>query len=91
MSDAITAGTPLLAEGIRAVNFFNGRRVTSGDLSRDQQARRDGDARLGQANGSGVVRGLEVSMDGVAGDRRLAIKAGLAVNAAGQTLCLGAD
>lgn len=91
MSDAITAGTPLLDEGIRAVNFFNGRLVTHGDFSRDQQARRDGDARLGQANGSGVVRGLEVSMDGVAGDRRLAIKAGLAVNAAGQTLCLGAD
>ncbi len=90
-ADTITAGTPLLAEGIRAVNFFNGRLVTSGDLGRDQQARRDGDARLGQANGSGVVRGLEVSMDGVAGARRLAIKAGLAVNAAGQTLCLGAD
>lgn len=90
-TDAITAGTPLLAEGIRAVNFFNGRLVTSGDLSRDQQARRDGDARLGQANGSGVVRGLEVTMAGVASDRRLTIKAGLAVNAAGQTLCLGAD
>lgn len=90
-TDAISAGTPLLDQGIRAVNFFNGRLVTSGDLSRDQQARREGDARLGQANGSGVVCGLEVTMDGVASDRRLAVKAGLAVNRAGQTLCLGND
>lgn len=87
----ISAGTPLLDDGIRAVNFFNGRLVTSGDLSRDQQARREGDARLGEAIGSGIVRGLEVTLDGGATDRRLAIKAGLAVNRAGQTLCLGAD
>lgn len=90
-ASTISAGTPLLDQGIRAVNFFNGRLVTSGDLSRDQQARREGDARLGQANGSGVVHGLEVTMLGQRTDRRLAIKAGLAVNASGQTLCLGSD
>lgn len=90
-TDAIAAGTPLLDKGIRAVNFFNGRLVTSGDLGRDQDARREGDARLGQANGSGVVWGLEVTMDGSPTDRRLAIKEGLAVNRAGQTLRLGTD
>lgn len=90
-ASAINAGTPLLDQGIRAVNFFNGRLVTSGDLSRDQQARREGDARLGQANGSGIVHGLEVTLAGQPADRRLAVKAGLAVNAGGQTLCLGAD
>lgn len=86
---AVRAGDPLLDQGIRAVNFFNGRLVTSRDLMRDQEARREGDARLGQAIGAGVVRGLEVQR--AAGNRRLQVFAGLAVNRAGQTLCLGAD
>lgn len=87
----VRAGTPLLADGIRAVNFFNGRLVTSGDMRRDQDARREGDARLGQAIGAGVVHGLVVEAHGAASERRLSVSRGLAVNAAGQTLCLGAD
>ncbi|MCW7541377.1 hypothetical protein OOT46_26550 [Aquabacterium sp. A7-Y] len=87
----IRAGTPLLEQGIRAVNFFNGRLVSSRDLSRDQEARREGDARLGQASGAGVVSGLEVLRHGAPADRRLQIRAGLALNRAGQTLCLGTD
>lgn len=87
----VRAGTPLLQDGIRAVNFFNGRLVTSGDMRRDQDARREGDARLGQAIGAGVVQGLVVEAHGAASERRLSITRGLAVNAAGQTLCLGAD
>ena len=35
----VRAGTPLLQDGIRAVNFFNGRLVTSGDMRRDAVAR----------------------------------------------------
>lgn len=87
----IRAGTPLLDQGIRAVNFFNGRLLTSRDLGREQDARREAGARLGQAIGAGIVEGLEVSRQGEPLERRLSIKKGLAVSRAGQTLCLGAD
>ena len=89
---AIGLGTPILdAESIRSVNFFNGRLLTSRDLGRDQDARRQADARLGQAIGAGVVRGLEVQATGDAKARRVRVSGGLAVNRAGQTLRLAAD
>jgi hypothetical protein len=81
----------LVDQGIRRINFFNGRLLTGRDLSREQEARHEADARLGQAIGAGVVQGLEVAASGDPLQRRLSIKAGLAVNRAGQTLCLGAD
>jgi nitrous oxidase accessory protein NosD len=87
----VGAGTPLVDQGIRRVNFFNGRLLTARDLSREQDARHEADARLGQAIGAGVVQGLEVEPSGDPLQRRLSIKAGLGVNRAGQTLCLGAD
>jgi len=37
---------PLKDGGIRSVNFFNGRLLSGKDLSREQQARREADARL---------------------------------------------
>jgi hypothetical protein len=86
----VGAGIPLLEQGIRHVNFFNGRLLTSRDLSREQGARHEADARLGRAVGGGVVQGLEVERTGDPLERRLTIRAGLAVNRAGQTLCLGA-
>ncbi|MBC5783437.1 hypothetical protein H8N03_10815 [Ramlibacter sp. USB13] len=88
---AVRAGMPLLEQGIRAVNFFNGRLVTSRDMARDQQARREGDARLGQAIGGGVVQGLGVERSGAGTARRLTVRAGLALNGEGQALCLGND
>ncbi|UXH79170.1 hypothetical protein [Roseateles amylovorans] len=92
--DALQLEEPLKDGGIRSVNFFNGRLLTSKDLSREQQARRDWDARLGLAIGDGVAFGLEAARDADL-DAPLApvlrVKAGLAVNRAGQTLRLGMD
>src|SRR6185295_1576653 len=90
-TSSVGAGTPLTDQGIRRINFFNGRLLTARDLSREQDARAEADARLGQAIGAGIVHGLEVERSGDALQRRLSITAGLAVNRAGQTLCLGAD
>lgn len=85
---------PLTEGGIRNVNFFNGRLLTGKDLSREQAARREADARLGLALGDGVAFGLDAARDPLH-DRAdapvLRVKAGLAVNRAGQTLCLQND
>jgi hypothetical protein len=82
---------PLTEGGIRAVNFFNGRLLTGKDLSREQQARREADWRLGLALGEGVAFGLEVEKDQPASQPGLPvarIKAGLAFNRQGQALRL---
>lgn len=94
LDDLLQLQQPLKDGGIRSVNFFNGRLLTAKDLSREQVARREADARLGLAVGDGVAFGLEVSRDAQS-DQPLApvlrIKAGLAVNRMGQTLRLAAD
>ena len=46
--------------GIRSVNFFNGRLLTGADLGREQQARQEADRLGAVAAGHGVVWGLEV-------------------------------
>lgn len=55
LEEAFTA-----ADSIRSVNFFNGRLLTGEDLRREQLAEQARLARLGEATGAGVVRGLEV-------------------------------
>jgi hypothetical protein len=83
LSEAITTG------GIRSINFFNGRLLTAEDMTAEQATRREADARLGNAIGSGVAFGLEVSQS--ASDATapvLTVQAGLAINARGQTLRL---
>jgi hypothetical protein len=85
---------PLKEGGIRSVNFFNGRLLTGKDLTREQAARREADARSGLATGNGVAFGLEVVPDEQVDQPQapvLRIKAGLAVNRKGQTLRLTAD
>jgi hypothetical protein len=92
--EALQLEEPLKEGGVRSVNFFNGRLLTSKDLSREQQARGQWDARLGQAIGDGVAFGLEAARDAdldTADAPVLRIKAGLAVNRAGQTLALSVD
>jgi hypothetical protein len=85
---------PLKDGGIRSVNFFNGRLLSGRDLSREQAARREADARLGLAIGDGVAFGLEAVRD-IGLDKPAApvlrIRAGLAVNRRGQTLYLPGD
>jgi hypothetical protein len=88
-SSPSSTGTALSERAIRHVNFFNGRLVTSGDMTRTQEAQTQADARLGQGLGAGVVRGLEIAITDAA-QRQLSITPGLAISACGQTLRLGA-
>lgn len=92
--DLLQLQQPLKEGGIRHVNFFNGRLLTSKDLTREQVARHEADARLGLAVGEGVAFGLEVTRNrdqDTPAAPVLHIKAGLAVNRAGQTLRLTGD
>jgi hypothetical protein len=88
----IELGKPLIEEGIRSINFFNGRLLTAKDLTREQKARQDANAYLGQAIGSGVAYGLEVieTAASTVAAPALSIAPGLAINRAGQTLKLAA-
>lgn len=86
-----TLDTPILDGGIRRVNFFNGRLLTARDLSRVQTAAAAGDQRLGVVIGDGVSYGLEVTApDPGAAAPWVRVQGGLAVNRAGETLCLDA-
>lgn len=89
--DVLQLQQPLTTGGIRSVNFFNGRLLTSKDLTREQEARREADARLGLALGEGVAHGLEVAHDTTSGrptGTYVSVKAGVAINRAGQVLRL---
>lgn len=94
IQDVLQLEQPLKEGGIRSVNFFNGRLLSGRDLSREQAARREADARLGLAVGDGVAFGLEVDRDTELSRPDfpvLRVTAGLAVNRKGQTLRLTAD
>ena len=94
IDDILQLQQPLADGGIRSVNFFNGRLLTSKDLTREQQARRESDSRLGLAIGDGVAFGLQAARDtdtDTPAAPVLRVQAGLAVNRAGQTLRLTAD
>lgn len=93
-NDVLQLQQPLARGGIPSVNFFNGRLLSSRDLTREQGARREADARLGRAMGDGVAFGLELArhekLD--APDAPVVrISKGLAVNRLGQTLYLPED
>jgi hypothetical protein len=85
--------TPIYDEdGIRSVNFFNGRLLSGEDLSDEQEAQRHARRLLGRASGEGVAFGLEVSeASGEVSSKQypvISVEPGLAVNRAGQTLRL---
>ena len=48
-------GEAITQDSVRAVHFFNGRLLTASDLSRDQAARRQADAQVSAASGSGIA------------------------------------
>ena len=53
--------TAIVNDRTRSVNFFNGRLLTGEDLTAEQKSNRVAHSLLGQAVGSGVAYGLEVS------------------------------
>ena len=79
---------PHLDDGLRSVQFFNGRLLSAEDLGTDQEARRVADARLGQLIGAGVGWGLDVARLDAS---LLRVRAGQAINRLGQVLALPAD
>ena len=89
--DSTTLGTPLVDDAVRDVNFFNGRLLTGRDLSREQDARRLSDRRLGQAVGPGIGWGLEVTPVAGTPAGRVTVSAGLGVSPSGQVLYLATD
>lgn len=93
-NDVMQLQQPLKDGGIRSVNFFNGRLLTSKDLTREQAARRESDWRLGLAIGDGVAFGLEVATDPANNKPEapvVKVKEGLAINRKGQSLRLASD
>src|SRR5437867_13373721 len=92
--DVLQLQQPLKDGGIRTARFFNGRLLTGKDLTREQEARRDADRRIGRANGEGVACGLEVTRDGeraLPAAPVLRVSAGPAVNRAGGAVPAEAD
>jgi hypothetical protein len=86
--------TPILDDGLRTINFFNGRLLTGEDLSEEQTANRDLLKRLGQATGTGIACGLQVERaQGIDSpdNPAVTIRQGLAVNRRGFPLCLPED
>ncbi len=82
---------PILENGIKNTNFFNGRLLAAEDLQAEQLVQRQRHQQLGEAIGGGVVRGLEVSLvnSGATGtDAIVGVAGGLAINRRGLTLTL---
>ena len=91
--DAIQLEAMVRNDGIRHINFFNGRLLSGEDLSAEREANHSHTRLLGQAVGEGVACGLEVSrpQNSPPSDVQVEIKAGLAVNKDGQALCLACN
>jgi hypothetical protein len=93
MTDTYALDEAILDAELRYINYFNGRLLSAEDLSQEQSVNRARARHLGKALGSGVAGGLEVSVapGSNAAQGLVQIAAGLAVNAAGQTLRLACN
>jgi len=85
--------TQLVSEdGLRWINFFNGRLLTGDDLTQEQQVNRQAHGRLGQALGAGIINGLWVSANRLkqasAIGLTVRVDPGMAINRDGQVLWL---
>jgi hypothetical protein len=87
--------TPILNDRLVSVNFFNGRILSGEDLTAEHNVNRVAQSLLGQAVGSGVAYGLEVSESAksttIPPNPVLSVKAGLALNRNGGALLLDKD
>lgn len=94
MSGLLQLGEAATAGAIETVRFFNGRLLSGADLTREQTARGNYDARLAQAMGSGIAHGLTVEQN--ATDRgeptaTVTVGAGLGLTRSGRVLGLASD
>jgi hypothetical protein len=92
--EKVFPGQPIFGDGLRLVNFFNGRLLTAEDLTAEQAANRATRRLLGQAIGAGVAEGFFVTAPQLNNNASSAlvvnVDAGLAVNRRGDVLKLGA-
>jgi hypothetical protein len=90
MSETHALEEAVLDPELRYINYFNGRLLSAEDLSQEQSVNRARARHLGRALGTGVEFGLEVAPKSSAdlSEGLVEVAAGLAVNAAGQTLRL---
>ena len=81
---------PVLENGVRSTNYFNGRLLTAEDLRTDQVAAREKRRQLGVSIGDGVVWGMDVSVDpsAPASQPVVLVSEGLAINRNGETVAL---
>jgi hypothetical protein len=80
---------PVAEDGIRWLNFFNGRVLSAEDLRTEQRAAAVARRQLGRAIGAGIVQGFEVReapLASSAGAPILTVTPGLAFNESGQAL-----
>ena len=94
MSGLLQLGEAVTSGAIETVRFFNGRLLSGADLTREQTARGNYDARLAQAMGSGIAYGLTVAQTATDRSEPLAavtVSAGLGVTRSGQVLALASD
>jgi hypothetical protein len=80
---------PILDNGVRNTNFFNGRLLAAEDLQGVQDAERRHNQQLGQALGAGVVSGLAVEIESAGDalhDAVVSVTAGLAITGRGEAL-----
>ncbi|HTN54218.1 MAG TPA: hypothetical protein VML50_17545 [Anaeromyxobacter sp.] len=91
---SVALDTPYLDDGIRSINFFNGRLLSGEDLTQERLARQAVLGQLGRAAGDGIAYGLWVGAD-VGGSTitspAVTVGKGLAVNRLGQALELVKD
>jgi hypothetical protein len=85
--------TPILNDRTRSVHFFNGRLLTSEDLTSEQRGQRAMHELLGESIGDGIVRGLEVTIDdsNTVATPVVRVTGGLAINRQGDPLLLAAS
>lgn len=88
---AITAGTVVVDTARRRPFYFDGRFLTAADLSADQDYSRARQSDLAQAIGTGVVRGLRVTVKpgATAASPELEIEAGVGITPSGDLVNVG--
>ena len=86
MSGARALDEPVVDDGIRWLNFFNGRALSAEDLRTDHEAIQRSRAQLGRGLGPGLVNGFKVVQANASTVARpvLSVSSGLAFNHDGQ-------
>lgn len=85
----LLGNSALVLDGLRRrPRYFDGKFLTGSDLTRDQDYIRQRQADLARATGTGVITGLEVSIEGAAGGEQVVIRPGHGVTPTGDLVMI---